>query len=61
MTKKRLELYWTEQRETLLQRVYEHMRANDIPCEYDGKRNDSAVIEYALRQQVRQIDAKQRK
>jgi hypothetical protein len=50
---RKLNLYLTERHQQALQSVYEQMRAEGLPCEYGGKMNASAVILYALEQQLR--------
>jgi hypothetical protein len=53
MPDNRITVYWTERHEKALQALYEQMRAAGIPCEYNGKPNVSAIIQYALEQATR--------
>lgn len=44
----KLTVYWTENHQTALEAVYRLMRERHIPCEFNGKPNVSAIIQYAL-------------
>lgn len=45
-------VYWTERHEQAMQKVYEIMKRKGIPCEYKGKPNVGAILEYAMNQTI---------
>lgn len=49
-------VYWTDRHEVAMQKLYQIMKRKGIPCDYKGKPNVGAIIEYAMNQAIIQDD-----